>query len=140
MPILTGTITPDGAAVDLLIRPPNSAPIASQLKSPIAIRGILDTGAGATGVSRNILKSLALPAHDSIQIRNPVGPPQTTNRYWVKLAFVSGGTVVDFGEALVLATDCFDEGEEHQALIGRDVLERCVLNYMGPSKRFTFAF
>lgn len=140
MPILTGTLTREGAAVDILIRPPKHAPAAIRSIAPVATRAILDTGAGPTGVARRLLQSFSLPAHISTTIRSPVGPPQVANLHWVSLAFVSGGTVVDFGEAFVLAVDCFDEGEEHQALIGRDVLDGCIFQYLGPDKKFTFAY
>lgn len=140
MPILTGIITPDGAAVDLLIHPPRLAPVEPRMKSPIAVRAILDTGAGATGVSRSLLKSLLLPVQDSVEIRGPVGSAQLADRYWIKLSFVSGGSIIEFGEALVLTADCFDDHEDHQALIGRDLLDHCIFQYLGPDKKFTFAF
>lgn len=108
--------------------------------APVAVRAIVDTGAGATGVARHLLRTFSLPSQGSKIIRSPVGPPQIADLYWVSLALASGGTVIAFGEALVLAADCFDEGEEYQALIGRDVLDHCIFQYLGPDKTFTFAF
>jgi hypothetical protein len=140
VPIISGSLTRDGAAIDLLIGLPDSAMVAMGARPPIPLRGLIDTGAGATAVSRHLLHRLGLPPRDSIEIRCPFGPPQTTNRFWIKIAFVSGGTVVEFGEILVLAADCFDEGEEHQVLIGRDVLNYCNFQYLGPDKKFTFAY
>ena len=143
MPIITGSIDSEGAIIDLLIE----APIAHRRNdqnrsssSSIAIRGVLDTGAALTGISRRLLKLLGLDAVGTIPVRTPVGLTQITDRYMLNLAFVSGGTKHDFAEALVIATDCFDEHDELQALIGRDVLNHCSFQYWGQPKRFQFAF
>lgn len=143
MPIVTGPITKDGATINLIVQPVDAGRLRERAKQnplPRAIRGILDTGAAATGVSHRVLKELGLFPIDSKPIRNPVGPVQIAYCYKVRSAFVAGGTRCEFAEAIVIATDCFDDHEEHQALIGRDVLDHCSFQYWGTAKTFQFAY
>jgi hypothetical protein len=45
-----------------------------------------------------------------------------------------------FRDFNVLATDCWHPDEGIEALIGRDILDLCFFQYMGPDRRFTVAF
>ena len=145
MPIITGTIDRDGAVIDVIIgetqdhrntRKTGGHPVSPSITS----RAAIDTGAGASGFSRQLLGRLGLKAIDTITIRTPVGPPQTTDRYQVSVSFVAGGTKHEFADALVIAADCFEPSEEIQGLIGRDILDHCMFEYWGPSRQFQFAF
>ena len=140
MPLITGTITRDGAAIDALVGPAIPPQVHQPKRTSLPIRAVLDTGAAVTGVSRRLLKSLGLAAIDSIQIRVPVGPTQIADRFRIRLAFVSGGTRLDFADILVIAADCFAEHEELQALIGRDVLNHCTFQYWGTVNEFQFSY
>lgn len=141
MPILTGLITEEGATLDLAIEPIGSKRRHPKPAAPVYIRGLVDTGASVTGVARWILvKQLGLVPVDSKSFRTPVGPAQVAECFKVRLSFICAGTRHVFADAIVIATDCFEEREEHQALIGRDVLNHCIFQYAGPDKTFTFAF
>jgi hypothetical protein len=40
----------------------------------------------------------------------------------------------------VIASDDFQPDEEVQGIIGRDVLDHCVFQYLGPEQKFTLSF
>jgi len=143
MPIITGSITREGATIDLLIEPVEANRKRARpqfLTGPIPIRGVLDTGAALTGISRRLLLAMGLEVIDTKPVRTPVGPTQIAACYKLRSAFVSGGTRYAFAEAVVIAADCFEEQEEHQALIGRDVLDHCTFQYWGTARKFQFAY
>ena len=39
-----------------------------------------------------------------------------------------------------MSADCWHEDEGMEALIGRDILDHCFFQYLGPDRRFTLAF
>jgi hypothetical protein len=58
----------------------------------------------------------------------------------VALAIVANGTAHPFPDSLVMVADCWYEGDAYEALIGRDILDHCNFQYLGPERQFQLAF
>ena len=110
----------------------------------IKIRALIDTGASCTCVDPKVLADLQLTPTGSTQMITPStsNTPHVTDQYDVAL-FVPGPSASHSPLALttlpVIASHLYDMQGFH-ALIGRDVLRRCVLNYNGSFGLFTLAY
>lgn len=94
---------------------------------------LLDTGATRTCVDIEAINALQVPAVDQVQVMTPSGSEIQTI-HPVRLAFL--GTGLGAVETIpVLASKLAGQGI--LALIGRDILARCVLVYNGPGGFFT---
>lgn len=148
MPIITGPIARQGAVIDVLVGVPDELrrslqSAGSPVPAAIPVRAVIDTGAGVTGFSPRVFRSLGLAAVGNIAISTPSTPvasPYSAPGHEVSLGFVASGAVHDFGEAFVIEADCFHPAEGIDGLIGRDVLDHCSFEYWGPSRAFQFAF
>ena len=65
--------------------------------------------------------------------------PHVCPAYDVSISFVTGSTIRRFDRVRVIAGD-FRPEEEVQGIIGRELLDRCILNYFGPDRRFVLSF
>ena len=68
------------------------------------------------------------------------GAPHRAKLYDVALSVVAGGRASLIADFRVMEADCWLSGEGVEALIGRDILERCFFQYRGPDPAFTLAF
>jgi hypothetical protein len=104
---------------------------------------VIDTGSGVTGLMRGALQPLGIEPFDRILICTPSTEPDSPHacdQYDVSLSLVSGGSLLTFPSIHVIAPEDFSREEGIQALIGRDVLDRCVFEYFGPHKQFRLSF
>lgn len=148
MPILSGSLEPAGAIVDVLVSP--SRVRVSLLKKhslpipkPVHIRALLDTGSFLSGFHPRVFQILDLQPHDEIEICTPstvAGASYRVERYRVNLAFVAEGRTCPMPDCFVFATDSWRPGEGVEALLGMDILGLCYFQLMGPDRRFTLAF
>jgi hypothetical protein len=148
MPYLSSPIGPGGAIVDVLIGVPavraklltrNSFPV----PPAVHVRALVDTGASVSGFTPRVFRELDLTPFDELAILTPSTPPDAPHRcprYPVSLSLVAEGRSCSLPEAYVLATDCWHPGEGIEGLIGRDILDRCFFQYIGPDQRFTLSF
>lgn len=148
MPYVTGPIGPGGAVVDVLLGV--DAVRATLLRrngfavpAPVAVRALIDTGASVSGFGPRVFRELDLRPIDTFDIytpSTPPGSPHTTNRYRVSLALVAGGSAHPFPDFHVIETDCWLPDEGIEALIGRDILNRCNFWYVGIDATFNLSF
>lgn len=104
------------------------------------VLALLDTGASCSAIDRHVVRQLDLEGRGFASIHTPSTGSGYVDRdtYDAAVTLGAGGP----GEASV-ACEVIEADFAHQgffALIGRDVLARCVLTYDGPSSRFTLDF
>jgi hypothetical protein len=110
---------------------------------PVRIRALVDTGASCTCIDPTVLAQLQLTPTGSTQMITPSTgqTPVVTEQYDVGI-YVPGPTGADrplaFPTLPVVASDLQLQG--FQALIGRDVLSRCILYYNGDFGLFTLGY
>ncbi|MDR1305539.1 MAG: retropepsin-like domain-containing protein [Verrucomicrobiales bacterium] len=107
---------------------------------PVSISLLIDTGASCTVVNEAALKPLGLPPRGATLIRTPsTGQnPTARNTYDISLRLTHADGGRFFNSVLVVATDF--HGQNLDGLLGRDVLEKCLLVYNGEHKMFALSF
>lgn len=101
---------------------------------------LIDTGASGTCVDPGLIAKLGIPASGSVPIQTPStqGGSHHCNLYDVML-FIPGDQAGHFIEVMpILETHLSGQGID--GLIGRDVLQSCLLVYNGATGLFTLAF
>ena len=103
----------------------------------------MDTGATITAIDRRVFAALGLASFDRTQVSTPTGV-QTLETYDVRAIIpqvnleldLAGVAAVDLSGSRVIL-----DGIEQDiiALIGRDILERCVFVYDGPAASFSLS-
>ena len=130
-----------GPVLECLVGPTRSRVAAamangSVIPSPVAIRAVVDTGASDSVLNSSLIHRLALEPRGRTWMRIPMGEqPIETRQYAVDLLLPSGEVL---SEVAVLAADL--EGHPVQALLGRDVLSRAVLVYVGELNAYSLSF
>jgi hypothetical protein len=95
---------------------------------------LIDTGASITSVDVSIIQSLGIQPVGISNVFTPQGSTQQ-ELFPVKLSFI--GTPIIFNFSSVLGSELRNQGIF--ALIGRDVLSRCILIYNGPAGHFSLS-
>lgn len=145
MPNLSGRITRLGLVID--VRVMQSPQRVEALKkagrpysTPMIAQGLIDTGASCSALDPVIIRSLDLQPHGTVSIHTPSTGPAYETRAQYDACFVIGDPAEGALHLVrpVISVSLASEG--FQALIGRDVLDHCVLTYDGPNNRFTLAY
>ena len=149
MPHFTLQISPAGPVVKALLtvsQARRAALSAAGLPVPAnqSITALVDTGASCTSVDPSIIAALALQPTGIASVITPStgAIPHQTSQYDVGLA-IPGATARDaalfFPTIAVIGAQLL-QAQGFHALIGRDILDRCVLVYNGVTKLFTLAY
>jgi hypothetical protein len=112
------------------------------IPAPVSGLGLIDTGATMTCVHEDILTSLGLNPIGVVQSGTAAGPVQQ-NVYPVRITFPSKGWTLDVQAAGVnLSGQMIPLNPPQPAvvLLGRNVLEKWVFIWNGPSGHWTVAF
>ena len=149
MPHFTLQIGPQGPLLDAFAsvsEPRRVALQASKLPVPntVQIRALVDTGASGTCIDPSILSSLGLTPTGSVRVNTPStgGIPYTAAQYDIAVIVPSANPshpALMLPSVPVIASELLQLQGFH-ALIGRDVLSRCVLHYNGTMRLFTLAY
>jgi hypothetical protein len=134
----SATLAVDGPLVDItlwLVASARQALTTQGNSVPTAVPGtaMIDTGASMTVVQQGLLGPLGLHPVSSAAVNTPTSQGVACPLYAVQLALPNGFIEVNVLEAPL-------QGQNIQALIGRDVLRHGVLIYEGHSGHFTLAF
>jgi len=148
MPILSGSITPRGAVIDVLVgvSDPRRQILVKHgfpVPAPLHVRALIDTGADVSGFAPRLFTALGLTPVDQIALYTPSTPPNCPHMadvFDVSLSVVAGGSPCVMPISSVFAADGWLPEEGIEALIGRDILDSCFFQYMGPDRTFTLAF
>lgn len=109
---------------------------------PQVIRALADTGASQTCLHSSVLQALGLEPAGTADVRTALtGAPETRDIYEIGLVIPTlfRGEPLVFDTLEVVSTE-LQSRFGVQALLGRDVLERCLLVYHGPERQFTLAY
>jgi hypothetical protein len=104
---------------------------------------LIDTGASGTCVDPGLVAPLGLMATGAIMIQTPstAGQPHACHQYDIAL-LIPGNAPTDlpfFIDAMpVIETSLRPQGID--GLLGRDVIDRCILITNGPASTFTLAY
>jgi len=109
----------------------------------VQIQAMIDTGASCTCIDPSVLKQLSLTPTGSSPLNTPSTghQPATADQYDVSI-IIPGATIASphltYNTIAVLETVLLPMG--FHALIGRDILQGCLLTYNGQSGLFTIAY
>lgn len=107
------------------------------------IRALVDTGASFTSIEPEVLKALGLTPTGTIDIVTPSTGKDvhTTDTYDVDFVIGAGADDIPLSiQNLRIATSELYLKQGIHALIGRDVLKRCILIYNGSVNTFALCF
>jgi hypothetical protein len=148
MPYLNGPILPRGAVVNLRIEV--SAPRALVLRNagqtlppPVNLRGLIDTGADVTCIDINHVPFLAQQIPAVALVGAPAGGWTIGLQYDASLTVLhpQGGRRANLTLSSIPIVDlALAPFLGYEAVVGRDVLERCLLIYEGQTSRFTLGY
>jgi predicted aspartyl protease len=149
MPYLDAQIGQDGPTIDVAIGV--SIHRASALRAnnqnppqPVIARALIDTGASGTVIDRSLSALLGLVPTGTVSVHTPStqGVPYTCNQYDISLSFVQPTPQsAHHSIAMTMAVIETDfAGQNIRALIGRDVLSRCLLFYHGHTGKLTISY
>ena len=109
---------------------------------PQRISALLDTGASISAVDPNVLAALGLTATGKAEIHTPStqGVPVLYDTYDVCIGILAAraGDTHFVSDTIQVAASILSGGM--QALIGTDVLAKCILTYNGAYSCFTLAW
>lgn len=109
--------------------------------NPVAIRGLLDTGASNTAVDPSVLTALGITPTGTALVNTPTTgtAPQTVNQYDIGIVIPAPSGTPLFSQTLPVISSELLAVQGFHALIGRDILSQCVFVYNG-SGFFTLAY
>jgi predicted aspartyl protease len=145
MPHLNLQISANGPVMDVMVGVSAARREALQkggqaVPAPVSMRALIDTGASCTCIDPSVLGQLSLTPTGATQIHTPStgSAPHTLLTYDASLTLVHPRLQLQITTVAVVATEL--EAQGIQALIGRDILENCLLIYNGQEGTFTLAF
>ncbi|MFN0053921.1 MAG: retropepsin-like aspartic protease [Planctomycetales bacterium] len=146
MPILTLPITADGPIVQVLVGiswPRRKAMKAANLAvpNPEVGRFLIDTGATSTCIDPRIIQSLGIPPSGSISIQTPStnSTPHQCSLFDVSLGMAMPGNAIHVFATTLPVVECQLTSQGIDGLLGRDILDKCLLTYNGAGKLFILA-
>ena len=145
MPRIEGKIDFLGATVIVRIGP--SALLVSELRTlgqdipaSFDVLGLLDTGAMCSAIDPRVSNQFNLISNGSVSIHTPSRGRAYVERDSFDLSITLGAGHEGSFEVLCEVIECELASQGFFALIGRDVLSRCVLTFDGPANRFILKF
>jgi len=110
--------------------------------SPRTVRALVDTGAGRSFVAAGVLEDLRLISFDIVAVHTAsTGErhPEVMPLYLVDLSLSGDQPGLLARNLRVVGSDKLT-GLQVDMLLGRDVLDRCLLIYDGANRRFSLAY
>lgn len=145
MPSITIPIGPHGPIIEFMVG--LSLPRSMALKeagldapNPISLRGLIDTGASVTCIDPEALLPLSLVPTGTMPIVTPStgNTPHLCNQYDVGIMIYHPEKQIFVFNMPIIESRLRSFG--YDALVGRDVLEKCLLVYNGADATCTLSF
>lgn len=113
-----------------------------QVPQPKQIRALIDTGASNTCIDPSVLAALGLTPTGTVSVITPStgATPVECNQFDVALVITAPTGPAFIVGTIAVTENEFLNGQGFHALIGRDVLERCLFGYNGSLGLFTLAY
>lgn len=148
MPYLNLQISPDGPLCDAVFGVSSARRLALQtagqtIPKAIRVRALIDTGASCTCVDPSVSQDLSLVPTGQAQMATPsTGTTQVhyANQYDVSILIPHPTLAPLIFQTVAVAEAELLLPQGFHALIGRDVLETCLLIYDGQNGLFTLAY
>jgi predicted aspartyl protease len=105
-----------------------------QVPQPVAVKGMIDTGATSSLIQPAIARQLGLKPVGVVPISTPSSENVPCYQYVLRFVFPNNVMV----EAIAVEAPL--RGQQIQCLVGRDVLSHAVLVYTGYINQFTLSF
>ncbi len=109
----------------------------------ITVQGLIDTGASCTCVDPSVLTQLGLTPTGSASVNTPTtgDQPAIANQYDVSIWIPgSPGALPLIHQTIAVVESKLLARQGFHALIGRDILRGCLLNYDGRAGLFVLAY
>jgi predicted aspartyl protease len=112
------------------------------LPSPISIRALLDTGASHTCVDPSVLNTLGLQATGSVPMLTPStgATPMNADTYDVAIVIPNGAQQGLMLANMQVSASELLKAQGFHALIGRDILSKCILVYNGAIESVSISY
>lgn len=146
--IVRGPIRAGGAFVTIQVgvsKPRARLLAARGVKAPdfIWANALIDTGASCTCVDKAILAELGMPPSGKARVHtsSTAGRPTELDIYDTELRItLPPGSIKIFPAIPVIATQLASHDKTVEALIGRDVLNSCLMIFDGEASQFSLSF
>jgi predicted aspartyl protease len=141
MPTIHATIGAFGPVIDITVKAPSAIVqglVAQGIQPPVSRsgHGLIDTGASQTAIDPDVLKQLQAPLVRQVTVQGAAISHRIVGVYVVELEFPSThSTSLHRFTLPVIGARPADQGID--ALIGRDILQACILIYDGPQNHLT---
>lgn len=111
------------------------------IPGPIYVKALVDTGAMGSHVDLSLLSSLGLDLEGEIDVytASTGAVPEKMNTYTIDLHLAGDKPGCIARDLEVIGSNRL-AGLKVGMLLGRDILDRCLLVYDGPHRRFTLAY
>ena len=146
MPALTGRIDPQHGAT-VFVKVMQSPEYVEALKragqpyaTPVSVLGLLDTGASGTALDAQIIAQMRLLQRGTVAIHTPSTGPDLIYRDQYDATLVLGEMESPPLAATLPVIESEFASRGFFALIGRDILCRCILTYDGPAGTFRLSW
>ena len=147
MPILTVPIGPDGPILSLQVgisEPRRRAMEADDLVAPANQTALLliDTGASHTCVDPSIIRALEIQPLGIAYMHSASTGEKPEQRYQFDLSLwvpVDGPSLHPLARAMSVM-ECVFQFHGFHGLLGRDILDKCRMEYIGPSRQVVLSF
>lgn len=112
------------------------------LPQPQSIRGLVDTGASHTCVDPSVLTALQLQPTGSVPMLTPStgATPQNADTYDVGIVIPNGNQQGLILPNMQVSASELLVAQGFHALVGRDILSRCILVYNGSNQTIAFSY
>jgi len=148
MPIFTSQVQAAGALINIKVEvsaPRVQAMRAAGLAIPqaVSLRALIDSGADSTFVDARHLQHLNLQNPLVVLVADPAGGFTLGLQYEVSLTLLHPVGVNASNLVLrmfAIVDKPLSPGLGFEAIVGRDVLDRCLFCYDGPAQTFTLAY
>jgi len=136
---ISRTIAPEGPLIEVVVavggeQSQEFQKLGIPIPSPRRVLALLDTGADGTAIHPDLVDYLRLRGTGIVEVTGQNGTGHSFT-FVAGLSFIHDSGQTGFRDVLVAAGVCFRPGVF--ALIGRNLLDYCVLHYDGRKKTFT---
>jgi Retroviral aspartyl protease len=148
MPVVRGAITPAGALVRIQVSVSRSQMLdlrraGSPIPQPVELEALIDTGSDSTCVDPTAIAPLGLRVHKYTMTNVPAAGGfsfAVEREAGLRIIHPSGDPSRNFIEAALPVVELPLGQHGYQALLGRDLLDRCRFRYDGPARTFALAY